>query len=226
MRNRGFSLPILNILLVILVVLTIFYGWIVPLVALGLFLAITAGTAIHDWFVPAPSQIATREHLVGESVSAFLFDEESQYENAIRDLSTHLDDHPDDHVALNNRAMAYWEMGMMDAAREDFEQGSRCGGRRLLNKHYGMFLEAMHRYEEALDKYNRAIAFAPDDAYCIRCRAHLFVRLERWTESLEDFNTAIALDDDFKQTYLDRAEVLDKLGRHEEALADRRKGAD
>jgi hypothetical protein len=46
--DGGWSLPLLPILILVLAVLTWFFGWIVPVVAVALFLAIGAGTAVYD----------------------------------------------------------------------------------------------------------------------------------------------------------------------------------
>ena len=46
--ESGWSLPLLPILILVLVVLTWFIGWIVPIVAVALFFIIAAGTALYD----------------------------------------------------------------------------------------------------------------------------------------------------------------------------------
>ena len=46
--SKGFSLPILPILIVLIAVLTYIFGWIVLVVVAGVVALITAGTAIYD----------------------------------------------------------------------------------------------------------------------------------------------------------------------------------
>ena len=46
--SKGFSLPILPILIVFIAVLTYFFGWIVLVVVVGLAALSTAGTAVYD----------------------------------------------------------------------------------------------------------------------------------------------------------------------------------
>ena len=46
--SRGFSLPILSILIVLIGALAYFFGWIVPVVVVGAVGLIAAGTAIFD----------------------------------------------------------------------------------------------------------------------------------------------------------------------------------
>jgi hypothetical protein len=46
MSERGSSLPVIWILILVLAVLTWFFGWIVPV---ALFFATAAGVALHDW---------------------------------------------------------------------------------------------------------------------------------------------------------------------------------
>ncbi len=48
MPNGGGSLPLLPILIVILVVLSWFFGWIVPVAAVALFVLIAVSVAIYD----------------------------------------------------------------------------------------------------------------------------------------------------------------------------------
>jgi uncharacterized membrane protein YraQ (UPF0718 family) len=48
--SRGFSLPIINILIVIIAVLTYFYGWSVLFYVLGIVASVTIGTLIYDRF--------------------------------------------------------------------------------------------------------------------------------------------------------------------------------
>ena len=46
--GRSFSLPIVPILLLLIVALTLFLGWIVPVIVVVLGAVVTVGTALHD----------------------------------------------------------------------------------------------------------------------------------------------------------------------------------
>jgi hypothetical protein len=49
--NPGFSLPFTLIFLAVFAALVIIFGWIVLLIAVGVFLLITASLAIYDWIM-------------------------------------------------------------------------------------------------------------------------------------------------------------------------------
>jgi hypothetical protein len=50
--SKGFSLPILSILIVLIAGLAYFFGWIVLVAVVGIVALITAGTAIYDKLTP------------------------------------------------------------------------------------------------------------------------------------------------------------------------------
>ena len=287
-------MPILNIIIVIILVLTYFFGWVVILGAVALVLLIAAGTAIYDKFshdhkcrycnkikhellvqrkikkdrittqhvkdyadhmriqayvdgkmdvlvnidyneeiivsceaemVENFSSSASFSELFVKCRAVLFYDSMEEYEVAINALTVHLEDNPKNAVALNNRALAYWESGYMEEALHDFKRSARYSRHdHYPLKNWGMLLEKQGQIFEALKKYNAAIEIATDDPYLLRTRAHGLVKLERYSEAIEDFTKAIKLQR-FKQTHLDRADVYEKLGKHKEAEADRFKAS-
>ena len=65
------------------------------------------------------------ETLLNRSYAAFLFDEVEEYEAAITLLSAAIGDDPSHYVALNNRGVAYWEIGRDDDALADLSAAAR-----------------------------------------------------------------------------------------------------
>jgi len=161
-----------------------------------------------------------------EKCRAVLFyDSMEEYEDSIIALTKHLEDNPKNGVALNNRAIAYWEIGNIEEALIDFKRSARYTRQdHYPLKNWGMLLEKQGQIDDAIKKYNAAIKIAPDDPYLLRTRAHGLIKLERYSESIEDFTRAIKVQN-FKQAHLDRADVYEKLGMHKEAKADRIKAS-
>jgi Flp pilus assembly protein TadD len=65
------------------------------------------------------------EALLNRSYAAFLFDEVDEYEEAIALFTKAIGDDPSDYIALNNRGVAYWEIGRDDEAMQDLLAAAR-----------------------------------------------------------------------------------------------------
>jgi len=79
---------------------------------------------------------------------------------------------------------------------------------------------SLHRYEEALRDYNRAIALDPSNAVAYSSRGTAYDGQHRYEEALRDYTRAIALDPSYANAYSNRGGSYLRLGRYEEALRD------
>jgi tetratricopeptide (TPR) repeat protein len=82
----------------------------------------------------------------------------------------------------------------------------------------GILLQALKKYEEAVDFFGRAINLEPFHAEVFYERGRALVELGVYPEALEDFNIALQLKRDFYETYNWQAMALKALGRLQEAL--------
>src|SRR6266853_1166255 len=83
----------------------------------------------------------------------------------------------------------------------------------------GDALRALHRFEEALASYDRALAIEPGLVDALLHRGVTLRALGRPAEALECYDRILATQPNFAEGYYNRGNVLDALGRYEEALA-------
>lgn len=87
-----------------------------------------------------------------------------------------------------------------------------------LNKK-GQVLDELHRYDDAIQCYNRAIKAAPFKAAGYISRSYALIRKGEFESALEDLDIALELEP-CKEAYNNRADVLRRLNRFDEALSD------
>ena len=75
-------------------------------------------------------------------------------------------------------------------------------------------------YEQALRKYERALAAQPDAPHYVRAKARTLMQLGRYEESLRWFNQAVDLQPYFGGTYANRGILFDKMGEYGKAMED------
>jgi tetratricopeptide (TPR) repeat protein len=132
--------------------------------------------------------------LTSRSYLALLFDEPKEYASAIAALSQVLRDDPQNVHALNNRAIAYLEIGLQSEAEADFDEATRV----TVHDHIpfvnrGLLRERSGDLERAVADYTRAIEIAPASSgpWTLRARARAELGFAR--EALADYDQAIAL---------------------------------
>ena len=164
--------------------------------------------------------------LLSKSWRLLLFDEMEEYHSVIAALNEHLGDHPRDAVALNNRGLAYSEMGQADEAFRDFGEAIACAPENPVPYMNRGDLYLRHKpqpmFREAIADFDKAISLRADDATFHRRRAHACLAAKQFAEALKSFDQAIALDPEFGQTFAERAELHEKLGDSSSADRDLR----
>src|SRR6185437_14878935 len=72
----------------------------------------------------------------------------------------------------------------------------------------GTVLHDLHRFEEALASYDRALALRPDFAEALSNRGNALRELDRFEEAMASFERAIALRPDFAEAHFNAAHCL------------------
>jgi tetratricopeptide (TPR) repeat protein len=114
---------------------------------------------------------------------------------------------------------------------EDFD-GARRAARELIElgrdpvlwlRYQGRVLTRQHRYQEALERYNRAAALAPEQVETYTDRAATSICLGHYPQAIADYTTALNLGPESRRgtwARYRRATPLWMTGRLEEAVAD------
>lgn len=76
------------------------------------------------------------------------------------------------------------------------------------------------KWEEALDDFNEALRYLPEDVRTLARRGTTLILLQRFEQALTDLNRALVLDAKDSWANAVRGEAYRRLGRYEEALAD------
>ncbi len=84
----------------------------------------------------------------------------------------------------------------------------------------GDVLRALGRHSEALSRYDRALALAPDDVWSLKGQSAALAALDRPDEALESLDAVFTLVAPDADMLSDRGGLLRLLNRHDEALAD------
>jgi len=75
-------------------------------------------------------------------------------------------------------------------------------------------------YEQALQRYEEALAAKADAPHYVRAKARTLMQLGRNEEALRWFNRAVELQPFFGRTYANRGILHDRMGRYEKAVFD------
>ena len=82
----------------------------------------------------------------------------------------------------------------------------------------GAALGSLERYEEAVESFECALEFNPDDPTTWNNRGTSLGSLERYEEAVESFERALELKPDLTKAWTNRGNALDELGRYDEAV--------
>ena len=88
--------------------------------------------------------------------------------------------------------------------------------------HYncGVAYSALRQFEEAIEQYDSAIAYNPDDAKALNNRGVAKAALDRREEAIEDYDEAIRINPNYAVAYNCRGNAKGRLGRRTEAIED------
>ena len=107
---------------------------------------------------------------------------------------------------------SYWQ-ALIELATTDGERAQA---------HYncGVAHSALREFENAIEHYDSAIAYNPDDEKALNNRGVAKAALERREEAIEDYDEAIRINPEYEVAYNCRGNAKGHLGRREEAIAD------
>jgi tetratricopeptide (TPR) repeat protein len=88
----------------------------------------------------------------------------------------------------------------------------------LYHSNCGLSLGALNRLEEALQKYDRALAILPDYAEALFNRSVTLQKLQRLEQALKSYDHAVAVRPNYAEALCNRGIVLQELGRSADAL--------
>ncbi len=123
-----------------------------------------------------------------------------QYDRLIDALTRVLDQQPDNSTALNNRAIAFWEMGDLGQALRDLTDAIRSEPNAVPLMNRGDILRNLGHPSQAFLDYSAAIEIEPANPYFRRSRAHLLHQLGRFPEAVSDYDVAIRVQPEFQPT--------------------------
>jgi len=170
-----------------------------------------------------------------KSYRALLFDELEEYLEYIDSLTSYIREQADNPVdagsntrhALNNRAVACWEIGKIDLAISDLTAAVTGNTSDYVPLHnLGDIYLKNNEYAKAIELYSRAIEIDPGEVSSFRLRAYACMEAGKWYDAIQDFDQAILLDPGWKQTWLDRARAKEKIGDLDGAAKDRQSASE
>lgn len=167
-------------------------------------------------FAPSHAVELLRRDMIGDELQklyrVFLFDTEEHYDELIAITTRAIQAEPHNGIALNNRGVAKWELGLLDEALSDLSEAVRempQSAVPLIN--CGDVLKKLSRFFEAITHYKAAIQLEPENPYFRRSCAHLLHEMERFDEAIAHYDVAIRLQPEFKRTYDDLKRAKSRL---------------
>jgi protein O-GlcNAc transferase len=82
----------------------------------------------------------------------------------------------------------------------------------------GSALAKLHRPQEALASFDRALQLKPDDSETLVNRGHILIELRRHEQALASFDRGLQVKPNYVEALVQRGKVLANLRRHEQAL--------
>jgi Flp pilus assembly protein TadD len=123
--------------------------------------------------------------------AALFFDDEKEYDEYISAASKLIALKPDHHIALNNRGVAFVELGRWPEAEQDFRAACAAKWSEVLPlRNLASLLERQGNYEEALAFASRAISLDQGDHGSFALRASIYRQMQREEEAVEDDDTS------------------------------------
>ena len=98
-------------------------------------------------------------------------------------------------------------------------QQSDCEHASNLLREQGRLFESGGEYVNALDCYNRAIAFFPDNYKVLNSKGSLFYNRERYIEAVAQYEAAIEIKHDYYQAWDNKGDAFKALSQYDEAIS-------
>jgi Flp pilus assembly protein TadD len=125
---------------------------------------------------------------------------------------------PGGYVPHNNLGEAYYELGMLDRAIEEFQKAIELKpGYADAHNNLGSMLGIKGQYEEAVEEFRKAIRSRPGFARAHNNLGVAFMNLGRHGEAEGEFETALGLDPENAEFHRNLGGAYGEQGRYEEA---------
>ena len=168
-----------------------------------------------------------KEVLVVLSISAILccsivtWTQTGYWQNNITLFSHALNVTDSNHVAYNNRGIAYAALGNYGRAIEDYNKVIEINPTDA-NAYYnrGIAYAALGNYVRAIADNDKVIEIDPTEALAYNNRGNAYAALGNQKQAIEDFNKATEINPKFAEAYLNRASSYDNLGNKKQAYED------
>ena len=124
----------------------------------------------------------------------------------------------DDAERLATTAHQLYEDGDLAEAYKQLRKAIKinpCNSAWLFNT--GLTLDALDRYEDALECFQDAIALSGDDPEILNCIAVDYTRLGQYDRSLEIFESIQQIDTEFEPGYCNRIITYTEMDKHDKA---------
>ncbi len=122
-------------------------------------------------------------------------------------------------LAYNQRGMAFYDMGQLDAANKDFERAIALNPSYFdAYNNFGMTLYKMGKFDDAIGEFDRAIALNPSYREAYNNRGMVFRDKGQLDRAIEDFKMAIDLYPSYYKAYNNMGTVYGKAGLYDQAL--------
>ncbi len=127
---------------------------------------------------------------------------------------------PDHADALHLLGLIAFQAGRADISAELIGKAIKLDKR---NPYYffnlGSALQALRRFDGALESYDNALALKPDIAEALNNRGNALLELKRFEKALESYDKALAVRPGYAEAFYNRGNTLRELNRFGEALA-------
>ncbi len=121
--------------------------------------------------------------------------------------------------AYNNRGTAYYELGQIQRAQEDFMKAATLNpGYEAPHFNLGAINLELKNFQTALQNYNTGIELKPDDVKARINRSTIFLQMGRYADALNDCEYALRLDAQNTDAYLNCSVAHSHMGKTQEAL--------
>jgi len=123
---------------------------------------------------------------------ALIFDDEDEYIEYIAIATTQIEEHPENYAALNNRGVAYSELGNTEDALADFKAACALAPEDSIpHLNLATLLEDAGELEGALAEITRAIQLSPTNSSYYMVRASIHERMGNHTAYETDHQTGL-----------------------------------
>lgn len=156
-----------------------------------------------------------------KSYSALLLDELEEYHEAIDCMALYLETHPTSIPVLNNRGVAYLEIGETEKALADIAAAAHLTiNDEIPWENWGSLLEGCDNKVGALEKYKKGLGINPESSTLNVRIADILIGQDLDRDALHFLNEAIRLRPGFEALHSRRAVLYKRLGENDLAELD------